>query len=48
MHVEIHKYDKDISPMASSTNATRLFAGTRWTPDTLLERQYRHAANLGG
>ena len=41
--VEIHKYDKDISPMAGSTNATRLFAGTRWTPGTLLEREYRHA-----
>ena len=41
--VEIHKYDKDISPMAASANATRLFAGTRWTPGTLLEREYRHA-----
>lgn len=37
------KYDKDIAPMASSTNATRLFSGTRWTSDTLLERQYQDA-----
>jgi hypothetical protein len=25
------KYDKDIDPMAASTNATKLFSGTRWT-----------------
>jgi len=35
------KYDKDIFPMVASTNATRLFAGTRWTNNTLLEREYQ-------
>ena len=39
--VGILKYDKDIFPMAASTNATRLFAGTRWTSNTLLEREYQ-------
>ena len=37
------KYDKDIDPMTASTNATRLFSGTRWTGDTLLEREYQLA-----
>ena len=37
------KYDKDIDPMAASTNATKLFSGTRWTGDTLLEREYQFA-----
>ena len=37
------KYDKEIEPMVASANATRLFAGTRWTSDTLLEREYRAA-----
>jgi hypothetical protein len=37
------KYDKDIDPMAASTNATKLFSGTRWTSDTLLEREYQMA-----
>jgi hypothetical protein len=37
------KYDKDIDPMTASTNATRLFSGTRWTGDTLLEREYQFA-----
>ena len=39
--VGILKYEKDIYPMAASTNATRLFAGTRWTKNTLLEREYQ-------
>jgi hypothetical protein len=39
--VGILKYDKDIFPMGASTNATRLFAGTRWTNNTLLEREYQ-------
>ena len=39
--VGILKYDKDIYPMVASTNATRLFAGTRWTNNTLLEREYQ-------
>ncbi len=33
------KYDKDLEPMIASSNATRLFSGTRWTSDTLLERE---------
>ena len=37
------KYDKDIDPMAASTNATKLFSGTRWTSNTLLEREYQQA-----
>ena len=37
------KYDKDIDPMTASTNATQLFSGTRWTGDTLLEREYQLA-----
>ena len=37
------KYDKDIDPMVASTNATKLFSGTRWTSDTLLEREYARA-----
>ncbi|MGA2489998.1 MAG: hypothetical protein ABSF99_07390 [Anaerolineales bacterium] len=37
------KYDKDIDPMVASTNATKLFSGTRWTSDTLLEREYQRA-----
>ncbi len=41
--VEILKYDKEISPMITSTHATKLFAGTRWTGDTLLEREYLRA-----
>jgi hypothetical protein len=41
--VGLLKYDKDIDPMAASTNATRLFSGTRWTSNTLLEREYLQA-----
>ncbi len=37
--VEISKYDKDIAPMAASTNATRIFWGTAWTSRTLLHRE---------
>jgi hypothetical protein len=37
------KYDKDIDPMAASAHATKLFAGTRWTGNTLLEREYQMA-----
>ncbi len=38
------RYDKDIAPMAASANATRVFWGTAWTPDTLLGRERRLAA----
>ncbi len=39
----IERYDKDIAPMAASANATRVFWGTAWTPDTLLGRERRLA-----
>jgi len=32
-------YDKRFSPMAASGNATKVFSGTSWTTDTLLERE---------
>ena len=41
--VELAKFDKDILPMASSTNATRVFWGTAWTSRTLLARELRAA-----
>jgi hypothetical protein len=46
--VLIAKYDRDIAPMAASTNATRLFWGTAWTADTLLARELRAARALEG
>ena len=42
--IQIAKYDKDIAPMAASTNATRIFWGTAWTSRTLLARELRAAA----
>jgi hypothetical protein len=41
--VEIVKWDKEIAPMAASTNATRVFWGTAWTSKTLLARELRAA-----
>ena len=41
--VLISKWDKDIAPMAASTNATRIFWGTAWTSRTLLAREKRAA-----
>ncbi len=41
--VLISKFDKDIGPMAASTNATRIFWGTAWTSRTLLARELRAA-----
>ncbi len=41
--VEIEKFDKEIAPMAASTNATRVFWGTAWTSQTLLGRELRAA-----
>ena len=41
--VQISKFDKDIAPMAASTNATRVFWGTAWTSRTLLARELRAA-----
>lgn len=37
------KFDKDIGPMAASTNATRVFWGTAWTSNTLLAREFKAA-----
>ncbi|MBI9043372.1 MAG: hypothetical protein JEZ06_02730 [Anaerolineaceae bacterium] len=39
----ISKFDKDIAPMAASTNATRIYWGTAWTSRTLLARELRAA-----
>lgn len=44
--IDIPKYDKDIAPMAASTNATRVFWGTAWTGSTLLARELRAARDL--
>lgn len=44
--VGIDKFDKDIAPMAASTNATRVFWGTAWTSTTLLARELRAARRL--
>jgi hypothetical protein len=41
--VLIDKWDRDINPMAASTNATRLFCGTAWSAHTLLGRERRLA-----
>ncbi len=41
--ITIEKYDKEIAPMAASTNATRVFWGTAWTSKTLLARELRAA-----
>ncbi len=41
--ISTSKFDKDFDPMTASTNATRLFWGTAWTADTLLERERRIA-----
>ena len=37
------KFDRDIAPMAASTNATRVFWGTAWTSQTLLHRELQAA-----
>ena len=44
--VQPEKFDKDIAPMAASTNATRVFWGTAWTASTLLGRELRTARSL--
>ncbi len=41
--ISIAKFDRDFDPMTASTNATRVFWGTAWTADTLLERERRLA-----
>ena len=44
--VGIDKFDKEIAPMAASTDATRVFWGTAWTSTTLLGRELRAARRL--
>ncbi len=41
--IRIDKFDKEIAPMAASTNATRVFWGTAWRDDTLLARELQAA-----
>lgn len=41
--VDMEKYDKEIAPMAASTNAVRVFWGTAWTDKTLLNRELQSA-----
>lgn len=44
--IEPGKWHKDFSPMAASTNATRVMWGTAWTSDTLLARTIAHLREL--
>jgi muconolactone delta-isomerase len=44
--IQVDKYDKEIAPMAASTNATRVFWGTAWTSNTLLAREEKTALAL--
>ena len=39
--IQISKFEKEIAPMAASTNATRVFWGTAWTSQTLLALELR-------
>ncbi len=41
--IQTDKFDKEIAPMAASTNATCVFWGTAWTSRTLLAREYKAA-----
>jgi len=44
--IQVDKFDKEIAPMAASTNATRVFWGTAWTSNTLLAREEKAALAL--
>ena len=44
--IDKNKFDKEVAPMAASTNATIVFYGTAWTNDTLLARELAHALEL--
>lgn len=44
--VTLAKYDRDILPMAASTNAARVLWGTAWTSRTLLARELAAAQEL--
>lgn len=37
--VTMAKWDKEVNPMAASTNATKVYWGTAWTSNTLLYRE---------
>lgn len=41
--VSVTKFEKDLSPMAASTNATTVLWGTAWTSQTLLAREKQAA-----
>ena len=40
------KFDRDLRPMASTTNATTVLWGTAWSSDTLLETNKQHNLDL--
>ena len=44
--VLVEKYERDIAPMASSRNSTRVFWGTAWTAETLLAQEIAAARKL--
>jgi hypothetical protein len=46
--VTLEKFDREIAPMAASTNATRVFWGTAWSTQTLLARELRAAQHGPG
>ena len=46
--IQADKFDKEIAPMAASTNATRILWGTAWTSSTLLAREEQAARMLQG
>jgi hypothetical protein len=44
--IALEKYDVQLRPMASTTNATTVMYGTAWSDDTLLARQKVHNLDL--
>lgn len=44
--VESSKYDIELKPMGSTTNATTVFYGTAWSDETLLAKQIAHNREL--
>jgi len=44
--VQKNIYDQRFAPMAAAGNATRVFSGTSWTSDTLLEREKQAALQM--
>lgn len=44
--IDTETFDKTFAPMAASTNATRIYYGTPWADDSLLERQKRENLEL--